>query len=68
MLCPYLDKHLAASRVVASPGGSAVHRHGLAVPGELEGALLPHQLLDHLQEQRWAEPGRARDTAALCLG
>lgn len=52
---PYLDKHLAARRVVARPGGSAVHRHGLAVPGELQGALLPHQLLDHLQEQHWAE-------------
>lgn len=65
MLRPYLDKHLAASRVVARPGGSAVHGHGLAVPGELEGALLPHQLLDHLQEQHWAEPGHARDIGAL---
>lgn len=56
-LCPYLDKHLAARGVVARRGGSAVHGHGLAVPGELQGALLPHQLLDHLQEQHWAEPG-----------
>lgn len=54
-LQPYLDKHLAASRVVASPAGGAVHGHGLAVPGELQRALLPHQLLDHLQEQHWAE-------------
>lgn len=47
-LTPYLDKHLAASRVVTRASGRAVHRHGLAVTGELQGALLPHQMFDHL--------------------
>lgn len=55
---PYLDKHLAAGRVVARAGGRAVHRHGLAVAGKLQGALLLHQLLDHLRGQHGAEPGR----------
>lgn len=46
---PHLHKHLAALGLGVRTGRCAVHRHGLAVPGELEGELLPHELLDDLQ-------------------
>lgn len=53
-----LDKHLVAD---SSPGlgWGTVHRHGLSVSGELQGAFLLHQLTDHLGERR---PGGAGPT------
>ena len=44
-LSVYLDKHLAHGGAIV---GGAVDRHGLPVSGELQGELLPHQLLDYL--------------------
>lgn len=46
----YLDKHLAHGRTRLV--GGAVDRHGLPVSGELQGDLLPHQLLDDLVRQK----------------
>lgn len=50
ILPSYLDKHLAHGG--AGLVGSAVDRHGLAVPGEFQGELLLHQLLDDLRPRQ----------------
>ncbi len=42
-----LHKHLGATVTLS---GSAVHRHGLPVTGELQSDVLLHELLDHLLE------------------
>lgn len=47
-----LDKHLALR---ARLDGGTVHRHGLAVPRELQGKLLLHQLPDHLLDEQEGE-------------
>lgn len=48
-VCPhYLDKHLAASRVVARTDRCAIDGHGLAITGKLQGVFFLHQLLDYL--------------------
>lgn len=43
-----LHKHLGATIALS---GSAVHRHGLPVTGELQSDILLHELLDHLLEE-----------------
>ena len=46
---PHLHKHLAALDLGVSTSRCAVHGHRLPVPGELQGELFPHELLDDLQ-------------------
>lgn len=41
----HLHKHLGTTITL---GGSAVHRHGLPVTGELQSDILLHELLDDL--------------------
>lgn len=45
----YLHKHLGATITL---GGSAVHRHGLPVTGELKSDVLLHEMLDHLLKNK----------------
>lgn len=45
----YLNKHLGTAVTLS---GSAVHRHGLPVAGELQSYVLLHELLDHLLEDK----------------
>lgn len=44
-----LNKHLGTTVTLS---GSAVHRHGLPVAGELQSYILLHELLDHLLEDK----------------
>lgn len=53
MLRRHLDKHLANRGT--SFVGSAVHRHGLPVSGELESEFLLHQLFDDLRETYYSK-------------
>lgn len=42
MLCSDLDKHLVAHSGSGGLGRGAVDRHGLPIPGELQGEFLLH--------------------------
>lgn len=64
-----LNKHLVSrGRPVEFIGGTE-DRHGLPVSGELQGELLPHQLLDHLvgSEAKAGEPDENDQKSRLCL-